>query len=708
MSLPNRNNRILIIDDNPSIHADFEKILCPDSDSHAAIMEEAAALFDQVVSTPRGQSFEIHSAYQGEEGLRMANAANAEGLPFAMAFVDVRMPPGWDGVETIKRIWEVCPELQVVICTAYSDHSWAEIIAQLGAADNLLILKKPFDDVEVLQLAHALTERWTLRKELRGRLFDSETLVRARTADLEKANAELRNEVSERENAQKALLLSEERFSKAFRSSPLPIFLHALKNGRFLEANESFFAMTGYKPEDLASLSVGDLHLAHAISRGEFEPVRGASGTIRDKFGAQHDVLISTEVITICDEPHIVTTLLDVTDQRLLEKKLKRAQKLESLGQLAAGIAHNFNNILGVILGHASLHLQTSNEAGTRQSFEEIAEAAERGAKLVRQLLAAGKQQRKEDEALDVNALLVRTKHLLSPILGRHIQLNCELSDAIPNVIADQSNLEQVVLNLVINARDAMPNGGTIILETKRVLVEAAHVAAQPHARAGEHVKISVTDNGCGMSPATLERIFEPFFTTKGPGLGTGLGLATVHGIVAQHGGRLEVTSQVGAGSRFDVFLPAGPSRVVTKVPAALRPSATTSGKTILLVEDEPGLRRIVQYTLENSGYRVLVAKDGQNALSIWSENGDEVDLVLTDLMMPGGLNGFDLADRLRQSRPNLPIIFSTGYAPERAARLDRYEQATFLQKPYTADCVLSAVCASLSTAAEVQSKFTS
>lgn len=697
----NTNRRILIVDDNSSIHTDFRKILCPSNGGGADLIEDAAAIFGRRLLAPAEQSFQLDSAYQGEEALRMVEAALAAGNPYAVAFVDVRMPPGWDGVETISRIWAVCPDLQVVICTAYSDHSWEEITAQVGKTESLFILKKPFDNVEVLQLAHALTQKWTLQHELKGRLSNLETLVTERTKDLREANASLRREAAEREAAQAALLRSEERFSKAFHANPVPIALVTASDHRFLDANESFREMTGYTCEELRELQIGALQLKY--ENGDAEDLQGLHGkeaSICSKSGAKREVLVSTEAIALADQRCVLTLLVDVTEQRLLEKKLRSAQKLEALGQLAAGVAHNFNNILGVILGHASLQLQTPASGDVEKSLQEIASAAERGAGLVRQLLAAAQQQRKDEEALDLNAVVLRTKHLLAPLLGQHIQLTCDAAENLPSIVGDQSNIEQVLMNLVLNARDALPKGGRINIWTTLAEINEVHAAAVPQARTGTFVQLSVADNGTGMDAATLERIFEPFFTTKPVGVGTGLGLATVHGIVGQHGGWLEVSSKPKQGSTFRVYLPISQSAAVQPSrPTVPENARAAAGETVLLVEDEPGLRHIVRLTLERNGYRVLVADNAPKALSIWSNQHEQVDLLLTDLTMPGGLSGFELADKLRARRPNLPVIFSSGYAPERTADADKYNGATFLQKPYTVDGVLKAVRTTLTTA---------
>jgi two-component system cell cycle sensor histidine kinase/response regulator CckA len=695
------NNRILIIDDNPAIHADFRKILSAtqiDDD----FLTDVAEIFGQPTAASNKQRFELDSAYQGQEGLRMVEAAAAEGRPYALAFVDVRMPPGWDGVETITRIWKSCPDLQIVICTAYSDHSWEEIINQVGKAESLLILKKPFDNVEVLQLAHALTNKWELNHEIQARLMHLETRVGERTKELEQANTKLRNEAAEREEVQRALLRSEERFSKAFKASPVPITIHSVASGRYLDVNDSFLAMTGYDRSEIIERSAEVLGLSLAatapVTQPSGKPVRNVSGSIRTKAGECREILLSTELLTLSEETCVLTLLVDVTEQRLLETKLRHSQKLESIGQLAAGIAHNFNNILGVILGHSSLRLHThGSETDVEKSFEEISKASERGASLVGQLLAAGQQQKQSDEPVDLNTVIAHTATLLRPLLGKQIELDCQESADLPLILADVSNLDQVLMNLILNARDAMPSGGRIVVAATAAAVSAREAENHPHAKPGDFVRLTVRDSGLGMAPATLERIFEPFFTTKEVGLGSGLGLATVRGTVAQLGGWIEVQSECGVGTQFDAYFPIC-SRLAKAVVATAEVKMTAhSGETVLLVEDEPALQRIVTMTLKANGYRVLVADDAPHALDLWTKNSDSVDLLLTDLTMPGGITGYELAQQLRSTRPDLPVIFSSGFAPNLG--FDICKSATFLPKPYTVKHVLQAVRSSLDAA---------
>jgi two-component system, cell cycle sensor histidine kinase and response regulator CckA len=696
-----RNNRVLIIDDNPSIHQDFRKILSANDDERFALHDAAAELFGDEPAPGERVSFEIDSAFQGQDGLQMVQRAVDEGRPYALAFVDVRMPPGWDGVETISRIWKTYPDLQVVICTAYSDHSWEEIIRKVGKKESLLILKKPFDNVEVLQLAHALTEKWALTSQLRSQLDTLDKTVAERTAELRAANAKLEAEAAERERAQDDLRRSEERFSKAFRASPISIAIQTLRDGRFIDVNDSFLIMTGLRRDEVLGRSPEELGLWKADSDAvhllpilrEHKSLREFDGCVVTKSGKMRDVVISAEVFDLVGEPCVLMIAEDVSERLALERQLRRAQKLEAVGQLAAGVAHDFNNLLTVIQGHACLQLETETiESGVAESLSEVSLAAERAAVLTRQLLAFGRKQMVQPRVLDLEYVVGQLQKMLSRLIGEQIEARWNLAEGLPNIFADEGNVEQILVNLVVNARDAMPDGGTLTVSTGIAEVDEVHAARNPEARVGTFVRISVADTGCGMDAATLARIFEPFFTTKEVGKGTGLGLATVHGIVKQHEGWIEVTSKPGEGTTFDVFLPECDDDA-GGADEALPAGHFAGSETILLVEDDAAVRLVVKAVLEEHGYQVFDAANGTEALQVWTEKRQSIQALVTDVVMPGGLSGCDLAERLRGDRPGLKVVLSSGYSRDIVNKdlLDRHGMK-FVAKPYKSVVMVRAV----------------
>ncbi len=572
MSMP-AVHRILTIDDNPAIHEDFRKLFALDVPESAAFDEMEAQILGSVSKPARTHRFELESASQGQEGLEKVRGALAAGRPYALAFVDVRMPPGWDGVETIQRIWEVDPDIQIVICTAYSDYSWDEMRDRLGNSDALLVLKKPFDTIEVLQIAHALTRKWELACEVRTSLQDLDRKVSERTEELQ----------------------------------------------------------------------------------------------------------------------------LQIAERSRVEENLRQSQKMEAVGQLAAGVAHDFNNILTIIRGHAELLLsQAASGAPGSESLRQISLAAERAAGLTRQLLVFSRKEMPRYEPVDLNRVLDHSGALLHRLLGEHVELRIVPAEAPVCLSADESNLSQVIMNLAVNARDAMPQGGLLTLRTSLETLDANASRTHPQAGPGTFACLTVTDTGTGMDEVTLSRMFEPFFTTKEVGKGTGLGLASVYGIVQQHQGWIEVVSQLGQGTTFKVFFPQRecPAALSSPKEFASRSSASTTAQTtILVVEDEPAVREFICTVLKASSYRVLEAVDGVDALKVWARHRNEVTLLFTDLVMPNGLSGRGLADKLQSERPDLNVVYASGYSAEAiGAEWLQAPGVEFLPKPFTPVGIIKAV----------------
>ncbi|HYG23392.1 MAG TPA: response regulator [Verrucomicrobiae bacterium] len=380
----------------------------------------------------------------------------------------------------------------------------------------------------------------------------------------------------------------------------------------------------------------------------------------------------------------VVGVWTDITDRKQLEAQLRQAQKLESIGQLAGGVAHDFNNILTVIQGHASLLLSNrSLGESTLESAQQISLASERAATLTRQLLTFSRKQVMQPRALDLNEVVSNVIKMLKRILREDVSLQVSYGNKLPLIHADAGMLEQVLMNLAVNARDAMPQGGELGIFTSHESVGPEYVQTCAEASTGEFVRLQVADSGSGIAPDVLPRIFEPFFTTKPVGQGTGLGLATVHGIVHQHRGWVEVSSEVGGGTTFRVYFPV--LKVAERRPIdSAREQAVPGGKeTILLVEDEDAVRALAKNVLERKGYTVIEASSAVEALKNWGTYG-KVDLVLTDIVMPGGMTGLDLIKQLHAQFPALPAVFTSGYSVDIIGKeLELRDGINFLQKPY-------------------------
>jgi two-component system, cell cycle sensor histidine kinase and response regulator CckA len=375
----------------------------------------------------------------------------------------------------------------------------------------------------------------------------------------------------------------------------------------------------------------------------------------------------------------------DVTERIVLEKQLLQAQKFEAIGQLAGGIAHDFNNMIGAILGWADIGLdETDGGSRLHRHFEKVRHQAERAASLTRQLLAFARRQILEPRNIDLNQSVTETLSLLEKVIGGDIEMKISLAADLAVVRADPTQVEQVIMNLCINARDAMPHGGIIHVQTSNATFDEAYCATQPFARPGAYSLLAVSDNGIGMDAATLDRIFEPFFTTKGLGKGTGLGLATVYGIVRQHGGFIHVYSEPGHGSTFRIYLPAGSQPCDS--PVIVEDAGPVHGgrEVILVAEDHEGLRELARETLSNLGYHVLIAADGDQALREFQGHSSEVELLLLDVVLPK-MSGPEVYAQITQSVPRIPVIFATGYSADLALPDQlRRDGLAVLQKPYS------------------------
>ena len=381
-----------------------------------------------------------------------------------------------------------------------------------------------------------------------------------------------------------------------------------------------------------------------------------------------------------------------------LEAQLRQAQKLEAIGQLAGGVAHDFNNLLTVINGNAALLIgQGRLDAEGVGLARQVIEAAERAASLTRQLLMFSRKQPLRLTDLDLNEITQKMTRMLHRILGEDISLRTSCESGLPPIHGDVGMVEQTLLNLAVNARDAMPTGGTITITTALRRFAAADLREHPDSVAGTFVCLSVADTGTGIAAANLPHIFEPFFTTKDVNKGTGLGLAMVYGVVKQHHGWIEVATAAGKGTTFRIYLPALPARETSKPQREPSLQLPPGKETVLVVEDEPALRSLVQNVLARCGYTVLMAGSGNEAIGIWDPNRDRVDLLLTDIIMPDGLTGRQLAEKFLAEKPGLKVIYTSGYSPETAGlQSGELEGRLFLPKPYSpsqlAQCVREAL----------------
>ena len=798
-----KNRRVLVIDDNRSIHDDFHKILSPAPATEAALDATEAAVFGPPTDTVQQTQFEVDSAYQGQEGVLLVKKALEAGLPYAMAFVDVRMPPGWDGVETTLKIWELDPNLQIVLCTAYSDYSWGEMFNKLGRRDGLLILKKPFDGVEAFQLAHALTEKWWLHQQsqrkmeglesrvaerteglanslsmlnatlestadgivavdLSGKIvsyntkfvatwrFPGEMLARRDAAEMRahtagqvkdsvkflqrikelRANPEAEafdaielkdgrtferyvfpqrinhecvgtvinwRDITERKRAEEALGESQQIIEGIINAIPVRVSWKD-KNLVYLGCNAVFARDAGFAdPKDI--IGKDDYQMGWRdqadLYRGDDRQVieSGCSRLSIEEPQTTPDgnsiTLLSNKLPLRNSKGEIsgvLGTYMDITERKRLEAQLFQSQKMETVGKLAGGIAHEFNSILTAIIGRSEL-LLSDLPPGSPHCANAIAirKAADLAAALTHQLLAYGRKQILRSETVDLNRVLTGMEGMLRHLLGGDVDVRIVPAVGLPVVKADAGQIEQVIMNIAINASEAMPHGGKLTLETSLATLDEEYVHRFPELKAGDYVMLAISDTGTGMSEKVKAHLFEPFFTTKGVGEGTGLGLATCHGIIKQSGGHINVYSELGRGSTFKIYLPQVEQLKEVSTARPAPPDLPRGTETILLVEDDPSLREMASLLLQRLGYTVLAAANGVEALNVIRQRDTgHIDLLFTDIVMPQ-MDGKELSDRIRAVHPQTKVLFTSAYTENAAIHQGVLDGGVaLLQKPFT------------------------
>jgi two-component system cell cycle sensor histidine kinase/response regulator CckA len=509
----------------------------------------------------------------------------------------------------------------------------------------------------------------------------------------------------QRIRAQEALSASEANYRSLVLNIPQKIFVKD-RNLRWVSVNAKFAGELGLRPEEIVGKTDYDFFPKELADKYRADDERimrtGQTEELEEKhFQGGREIWVNVVKTPVRNERGEITGVFgifwDISERMKLEQQLRQSQKMEAIGQLAGGVAHDFNNMLAVIGGNAELLLMDADQhtPATNECLKQITAATARAANLTRQLLAFSRKQVMQSEPLVLNKVVADLTKMLKRIIGEHIDLECRYADQLPFVRADAGMIEQVLLNLAVNARDAMPRGGHLLIATDTASFDAAHARAHPGARAGEFVRLTVTDNGTGIASEHLPRIFEPFFTTKELGKGTGLGLATVYGIVQQHQGWVEVSSQPGAGATFKIFLPVIPSPAGAAAAVKAETEVPGGAETILLVEDEYAVRSITRRVLESQGYRIYEATTVREALEVWRGHAEEIELLITDIVMPQRLTGRELSERLRAQRPALKVIFMSGYSSDVIGKdtgFFRRTKSSFLQKPFSTQVLLQTV----------------
>jgi len=562
----------------------------------------------------------------------------------------------------------------------------AWIVYALAAAIGLLLAL----------IAHGMLERRARRiEDLRRAERDLGHLVAQRTADLSQANELLRLEVAERRKAEESLRVSEGRFRATFEQAAVGI-AHVGADGHWLRVNQRLCDILGYTHEEILARSLPDVVRIDGAS-GDALPIarlgewRNGICSVERQLVQKPGSLIWCQltvapVLGASGEPEYYTAVIeDIGARKRLEEQFLQSQKMRAIGQLAGGIAHDFNNLLTAILGYGELLKRSIPKDDPSLGYvEEIRIAGERASGLTAQLLAFSRKQLLQPVVLDLNELVERMDRMLRRLIGENISLEMRLAPGLGAVLADRSQIEQVILNLVVNGRDAMSTGGRLLVETKNVELDSEAADSFPGLHSGRYAMVAVSDTGSGMDAATQAQLFEPFFTTKEKGKGTGLGLSTVYGIVKQSGGTVTVYSEVGKGSTFKVYLPRTDAE---RAPAPVEPipeHALQGSETVLLVEDDAMLRSLTRRVLEESGYTVLEASSGKEALAVGERHTGPIHAMLTDVVMPR-MSGAALSKRLVKLHPETKVIYMSGYTDEAIVRQGVLDPSVvFVQKPYS------------------------
>jgi PAS domain S-box-containing protein len=570
---------------------------------------------------------------------------------------DYRLPE-FDGMQALRLAKEHSAETPVIITTGSVNEETAVECMKAGAVD--YVLKE--------QLGR-------LGTAVRSALEAQRLRVERRRAekDIARLNAELEEALAWQRHI--------------FEGSRDAVFVTDVQ-ARFVAVNGAATEMTGYSREELLGMGIPDLHEEPDLAayRAFHQRILGgeqilSEAPIRKKDGSKVAVEFNNRLVTIGGQRFMHTAGRDITKRKQLEAQLVQAQRMEAVGRLAGGVAHDFNNLLTVIQGYGELLAKSlEGDPEKRESMGEIVKAAERAAALTRQLLAFSRRQVLEMRVLDLGAVVADTEKMLRRLIGEDVEVVVVRPARLGHVKADPGQIEQVLLNLAVNSRDAMPGGGRLTLELADVNLEAPFAASHDSIPSGRYVVVSVRDTGSGMDAETLVHIFEPFFTTKEKGKGTGLGLAMVYGIVRQSGGFVDVVSAPGAGTTIRVYLPRSDARTTSGIRP--RVSSRSGSETVLVVEDEAAVRNLVRAVLERKGYVVLAAQDGAAALELADKHAGVIHVLLTDLVMPG-MNGRDLAERVRARRPTIKVLFMSGYTADVPAEIGTEGGPAFLSKPF-------------------------
>jgi len=627
-------------------------------------VDDSLTYLEEVATRLRMEGYDVVTARSGEEAIELLSVQIVDCI-----LLDLVMP-GLSGHETCRRIKSSKQWRDIPLIMHTAQEGQGAFIEGMNAGADDYTAKS--NDIQVLCAR--------VRAQMRRKQFEDE-------------NRNIREQFLQKEmESAAALRRSEANFRSLVDHAPVGIYRSSATEDRFLAVNPALVKMLGYSSADeVMKLKLSrDVYLPAGKRTGPLEPATGEGSFMGTELHWQRKdgtpVTVRTSGSPICNERGELVAYEvvaeDITEYKSLEQQFRQAQKMEAVGRLAGGVAHDFNNLLMIVNGCAELMLKHTSDPRVQGYGEKIIAAGLKAVAVVRQLLAFSRKQVFESRVLDLNQLLRDFTKLLPPLIGEDLEMIFVTGAENALVNIDPGQTEQVVMNLVVNARDAMPRGGKVVIETSNVELDASYAKLHPETLPGSYVMLAVSDTGTGMDANTRERIFEPFFTTKETGKGTGLGLSTVFGIIKQIGGFVSVYSEIGKGTIFKVYFPrAVQSAIASQLPS--KPASIPTGtETVLLVEDEDGLRALTREFLESIGYTVLESANGAAAFAVSDKHQGPIHVILTDLVMPG-LRGPEVAGRLKKSYPDAQTIFMSGYSDHMPEVEELGPDAQFLQKPF-------------------------
>jgi PAS domain S-box-containing protein len=649
--------------------------------THAALVAERASALAGTAEAQQQQAFERYQARVALRGRDMLFRGLADALP---QFVFVTYSDGTG--EFLNRRWG---DYTGETATFFQPQGWHRLVHPDDLERTRLRWQRA-----VLQAAAFVAEFRLRGKDRQYRWFLAQIVPVAEPADDDTVHwVGTLTDIDDIRRADSALLESEYRFRRIFEGSPLGMTLSEGDDRLILQANPAFCEMLGYPPEELIGHNL--FEFTHPDEQAMIRSLQQRVGAdkawrvVEERYLTKQGATVWARVRVAAFDPlgtgrpQLLSVAEDITRQRELDEVLRQAQRMEAVGQLSGGLAHDFNNLLGVIIGNIECLLDTMVDDPERAELaREVLDSALGGAELTRRLLAFGRRQALSPQRIDLSMQVARHVSMLSRTLGAGIQVETVFADDLWPTRADPSQLGDALLNLAINARDAMPHGGVLTIETHNDRVFEEDAALAQELVPGDYVVLAVSDTGLGMSPEVRARAIEPFFTTKGPGIGSGLGLSMIYGFVRQSGGQLRINSEVGIGTTVRIFLPRATGEDATVVRDAPPTSLPTGHETILVVDDSAEMRQVAERHLRFLGYAVLTAEHGPAALALLRA-GTPVDLLFTDIAMPEGLTGFQLAEAACQMRPGLKVMFTTGYAGTQDAAGTPDWQERLIRKPY-------------------------